>query len=95
MDKKIHIHFGLLGIKMGQRITFIPTEEEFQVASGAGTPDNGGTLVRNPGALGPDLFSLRAATRRLLAYQLNNCDDIWALWKFRGVTLRSIYEQRN
>ena len=88
------IHFGLIGVKAGDFIKFLPTGQMFVVNSGNGTPENGGTLVSNLEILGQGLFSLRLATRLLLREDFNTRNDIFRLWDFEGKTLRAIYKER-
>ena len=88
------VHFGLVGVKAGDVVTFLPTNQMFMVNSGNGTPENGGTLVSSSEILGPGLFSLRLATRLLLGEHFNPRADVCALWAFGGKTLRAVYKER-
>lgn len=83
------IHFGTLGLKKGDTITFIPTGEEIRVSSGQGTPDNGGTLVRFPDNRDDASYSIRAMTRRLAGDRFNEDADVWRLWQYQDEDLRS------
>ncbi len=83
------IHFGTLGLKTGDTITFIPTGEEIRVASGQGTPDNGGTLVRFPDNRDDVSYSIRAMTRKLTGDKFNEAADVWRLWHYQGEDLRT------
>lgn len=95
-DGSRHIHFGLLGLKIGDIIVFNETNDEFIVSSGDGTPGaNGGTLVRNERITGDALFSIRLATRRLKKDNYDPDEDIWKLWSYKGKTLRTILEERD
>jgi hypothetical protein len=82
------IHFGTLRIPMGEMVTFIKTRENYMVASGSGRPDSGGTLLSVPGE---GLFSIRLLTRRLMGREFDEGGDVWALWEYKGETLRNIY----
>ncbi len=89
-----HLHFGLIGLGIGDTIDFIPTRQKFRVASGNGTPDNGGSSVLNVDVLGKGLYSIRLAAKRMLGYRYNDGIDIWGLWGFKGRTLREIYRDK-
>jgi hypothetical protein len=89
-----NIHFGLIGIKIGDIIEFMPTGDKFKVASGNGTPQNGGTLVENKKVLGTVLFDIKSATRRLLGERFDEEVDLWETWEFEGKSLRELYEGR-
>lgn len=83
------IHFGTLGLKTGDMITFIPTGEDICVASGEGIPDNGGMLVRFPDNRDDVSYSIRAMTRRLAGDRFNEDADVWRLWQYQDEDLRS------
>jgi hypothetical protein len=89
-----YIHFGLMGIKIGDVIKFIPTGEEFKVNSGNGTPENGGDLIINKKILGEGSYSIRLATKRLLGECFNENADIFEFWEFEGKTLRVMYDEK-
>ena len=92
--KMENIHFGLIGIKIGDIIRFKPTGDKFKVASGNGTPENGGDLISSEQILGTDLFSIKLATRRLLGKQFKEQADLWKMWEFKGKTLKELYDRK-
>ena len=93
---KNRIDFGDIGIKIGDEIVFrMQPTLPFVVASGNGTPGNGGTLVKYSAPNTPRAaFSLRAITRQLLGSAFSHDSDIYELWSYRGRTLRSLYNTR-
>lgn len=88
------IHFGTIGLKIGDRIRFRNDNIYFIVSSGEGTPNNGGTLVRGQNWTRNELWSLRLATRRLLGAKFHDGIDAWSYWSYKGKTLREIYESK-
>ena len=92
-----HEHFGMIGLKIGDRIMFQGNPQEtLVVASGDGTPNNGGILVcyddeRYDGVL----MSIRLITRKLLGLDspLPEEYDVWKHWVYNGQTLREIFDQ--
>lgn len=92
MRNNKRIHFGTLGLKIDDKIRFIPTGKVFRVGSGNGTPGNGGTLIQNPGH-GRGLYSIRLMTRLLMkADELQDDFDVYKQWEYNGKTLREIFE---
>ncbi len=89
------IHFGDLGLKIGDEITFIKDNKKFIVSSGNGTPDNGGTLVRYPEQGTNNLYCLRYMSRRLLADEFEETEDIFERWEYKGITLRKMWLTKN
>ena len=85
-------HFGMIGLKIGERIKFRDCEDVFIVSSGNGTPDNGGTLVRREKSRKKNYYySLRSMTRRMLGLgELPEQIDIWSYWSNEGATLREM-----
>lgn len=90
-----NIHFGTIGLKIGDKITFRDDNDVFVVSSGNGTPDNGGSLVSYEDGREEGLFSLRFMTRMLLGDEFSDQTDIWNYWKHQGRTLREIFEESN
>lgn len=84
------IHFGLIGLKIGDQISFRHTELKATVASGTGTPENGGSMVRSTEADPSVLFSLKALTRKLLDGKMNDQTDIWDIRYYEGASLREL-----
>ena len=58
------INFGAIGIGIGESIVFIASGEQFMVASGDGTQENGGTLLAYPNGSGKGLFGLEYTTKK-------------------------------
>jgi len=90
---KEKIDFGTIGIKIGDKITFKYTGEVFLVASGNGTPGNGGTMVKYKNINGIGLYSLRLMTRIIMGGIIPEEIDIFSLWTYKGKTLRSLHEE--
>lgn len=88
LQRRREIHFGTLRIPMREMITFTRTGAQYMVASGTGRPENGGTLLAVPGE---GLFSIRLLTRRLMCKEFEEDGDVWALWEYKGETLRDIF----
>jgi hypothetical protein len=88
LQRRREIHFGTLRIPMHEMITFTQTGAQYMVASGAGRPENGGTLLVVPGK---GLCSLGWLTRRLMGKEFDEDGDVWALWEYKGETLRNIF----
>jgi hypothetical protein len=88
LPRRREIHFGTLRIPMREMITFTRTGAQYVVASGTGRPENGGTLLAVPGE---GLFSIRLLTRRLMCNEFDEDGDVWALWEYKGETLRDIF----
>jgi hypothetical protein len=95
------IHFGTIGIKIGDKISFEGNEDVFIVSSGDGTPDNGGTLVYYEDKR--ELYRFRPLdnmTERLMGIENIQCIedieglDLWSLWFYKGKSLRSIYDEK-
>jgi hypothetical protein len=82
------IDFGVLGLKIGDQISFCQTGEEFVVASGNGTPGNGGTLVLAPMFFPEGPCSLALLTKRLLGGA--PALDVLALWKWQDLFLNHL-----
>ena len=85
-----HEHFGLIGLKIGDEITFQDSVTTVTIGSGNGTPDNGGTLVSRREE--PGLISLRLLTRNLLANAWRDDLDIWKCWRYENRTLREMLD---
>jgi len=83
--------FGTIGLKIGDEIVFRKDKLKFIVASGDGTPENGGTLVAYPDGNFDHLYSLRYITRKILGNEFDKGKDIFELWEYEEKTLRSIY----
>jgi len=94
-ENKPEVHFGLLGLKLGNIIEFNETGESFMVVSGNGTSENGGRLVKSEIFLGNMLFSITLATRRLLKDKYDPDVDVWELWSYKGSTLRTLFNDRS
>jgi len=90
LRRRQDIHFGTLRIPMREMITFTKTGAAYMVASGTGRPENGGSLLAVPGE---GLFSIRYLTRRLMGQEFDEDGDVWALWEYKGETLRNIFER--
>jgi hypothetical protein len=88
LQRRREIHFGTLRIPMCEMITFTGTGAHYMVASGTGRPENGGVLLAVPGE---GLFSIRLLTRRLMGKEFDEDGDVWALWEYKGETLRNIF----
>jgi len=86
-------HFGLIGLKIGDEITFKKNARKFIVSSGNGTPDNGGTLVCDPENYNDGSYSLRYITRRLLGNEFDESIDIPSMWEYQGCILREMYDK--
>ncbi len=92
MTDKNTIHFGTLGLKPGTEIRLMGRDVTLLVASGNGTPENGGKLVMKPDC--PHRYwDLAVMTRELLQKDFDPATDIWTLWEFKGETLRARYER--
>ncbi len=92
MTNKNTIHFGTLGLKPGSEIKLADGDVRLLVASGDGTPENGGKLVMKPG-VPRRYWSLPVMTRELLQGDYDPGMDIWKLWTFEGETLRARYSR--
>lgn len=90
LRRRRRIHFGTLGMPIGTVVTFIPTGQSYQVASGSGRPENGGALLLVPGE---GLCCMRYLTRRLMAENFDEDGDVWALWEYKGESLRSRFRR--
>jgi len=91
---KKHIHFGLVGIKIGDVIHFDQSPDiAIKVGSGTGTPDNGGTLVYFVENRSFGLCPIIGMTRKLMNVKKIPDDfDLWSHWIHKGLSLREIYE---
>jgi hypothetical protein len=90
----IKIDFGDIGLKPGDVIQSYFNGETYAVASGAGIPGNGGTLVENPDKKEGGLISLRLLTRRKMGNDFEEDMYIFQLYTFRGKQLRTIYQEK-
>ncbi len=88
-------HFGMIGLKIGDKIRFRDDPEEVVVVSyGNGTPDNRAIFVSYPDRRELDLFSLRLMTRLMLGIrELPEDIDIWEYWLYRNKTLREMLDE--
>lgn len=86
------IDFGDIGIKIGDEIVFIPSDEVFNVCSGDGTPGNGGTLISKKDD--HVLFTIKSITKKLLGDSYSEDIDVFSLFKFSGKNLRDIYNDK-
>lgn len=84
------LHFGLIGLTIGDFIDFKHDNVRAMVASGDGTPENGGSMVRVPDIDPVVAYSLKAMTRKLLDGKLDEATDIWDLWLYEGTSLREM-----
>jgi hypothetical protein len=84
------IHFGTLRIPPGEMVKFTKTDTQYMVASGAGKPENGGTILSEPGK---GLFSIEYLTRLLMGKEFDKAIDVWSLWEYKSETLRSIFKR--
>jgi hypothetical protein len=89
-----NIDFGDIGLKIGDVIQFSFNKELYTVASGAGVPGNGGTLVENPDKKEGGLISLRLLTRRKMGIHFDEDMDIFQVYTFKGRPLRTIYQEK-
>ena len=87
------IDFGTIGLKIGDEIVFRKDKLKFIVASGDGTPENGGTIVAYPDDNFDQLYSLSYITKKILGNEFDEGKDIFELWEHEGKTLRSIYNK--
>lgn len=87
------IHFGTIGVKIGDEIVFKKNGRVFFVSSGNGTPENGGTLVNDPNKKNSKLYSLLHITKKMMGDEYNEGEDIFSLWTFKGESLRSIFQR--
>ena len=71
------IDFGTVGVKIGDIIKFQGNDIFFEVASGNGTPGNGGTLIRYADGSIIGSFSIRYLTRRLMKTELTEDIDVF------------------
>ena len=97
VNKFVDIHekmdFGTVGIKIGDKVSFKDSDIGFLVASGNGTPGNGGTMVKYEDRREIGGFSLLYMTRRLLGGIIPEKTDIFELWTYKDETLRSIHNR--
>jgi hypothetical protein len=84
------IHFGTLRIPAGEMVIFTPTGNQYMVASGAGKPENGGTILSNHGK---GLCSIGYLTRLIMGEEFDEDADVWSLWEYKGETLREIFRR--
>lgn len=89
-----NIHFGTLGLKIGDEITYIKDDTKFIVSSGNGTPENGGTMIRYHGDDSNHHYSLRYMSRRLMGDEFDETKDIFELWAYEGETLTKIWRKK-
>ena len=94
---KEHEHFGLIGLKAGDKLRFRGSEDVFRICSGRGVPENGGTLVSYDDNRDEYIYGLRTLTRRLLGVdhgKLPEDLDIWSCWLYEGRTLREMFDTK-
>jgi len=88
----IKIDFGIIGLKIGDVIFFKPSNKEFKVGSGNGTPGNGGCLLQWEDQEFQGLMSIRLATKKLINRDSINDTELLRFWTFNGKTLRNLYD---